>query len=57
MVYKVFPQGKDKVLLESKDLEEDRRRTISMYLETLYRVLPLLVETCGHLIPPLEMIS
>ena len=45
MVYKVFPQ------------EEDRRRTASMYLETFYCVLPLLVETCGRLLPPLEMLS
>ena len=28
-----------------------------MYLETFYRVLPLLVETCGRLLSPLEMIS
>ena len=40
-----------------EDEEEDRRRTVSMYLEIFYRVLPLLVETCGHLLPPLEMIS
>ena len=28
-----------------------------MYLENFYHVLPLLVETCGHLLPPLEMLS
>ena len=27
-----------------------------MYLETFCRVLPLLVETCGHLLPSLEII-
>ena len=43
--------------LKSKDLEEDRIRTASMYLETFYRVLLLFVETCGRLLPPLEMIS
>ena len=41
----------------SKDLEEDRRRTASMYLETFCRVLSLLVETCGRILPPLEMLS
>ena len=43
--------------LNSKDLEEDQRRTVSMHLETFCRVLPLIIETCGRLLPPLEMMS
>ena len=54
---KSFHKGKMRSSLKSKDLEEDRRRTASMYLETLCRVLLLLVETCGRLLPPLKMMS
>ena len=43
--------------LKSKDLEEGRRRSNSIDLESFCRVLPLLVETRGRLLPPLEMIS
>ena len=43
--------------LKSKDQEEDRRRTCSTNLETFCRVLSLLIETGGHLLPPFETIT
>ena len=50
MIYKSFHEGNMRSCKKIKDLGEDRRRTASMYLETFYRVLPLLVETRGHLL-------
>ena len=52
-----FHTGKMRSCLKSKDLEEGWRRTCRMNLECFCCVFPLLVEVCGHLLPPLEMIT
>jgi len=54
MVYNLFHEERCDLCWKNKDQEEDWRRTASMNLETFCRVLPLLVETCGCLIPPLR---
>ena len=57
MVYEVFPQGKDEVLLEEQRLRRRSEKNCLDVPETFCRVLSLLVETYGRLLPPLEMMS
>ena len=54
VVYNVFHVERCDLCLKNKDQEEGRRRTIPINLETFYRVLPLLVEMHGRLLPPFE---
>ena len=51
----VFPQIKNEALLEEQRPKEEIGEFRSYNLKPFCRVLLLLVETCGRLIPPLEM--
>ena len=57
VVYNVFYEERCDLCWKNKDQEEGRRRTILINLETFCRVLPLLVEIRGHLIPPFDKTS
>ena len=53
VVQNIFHEERCDLCWKNKDQEEGRRRTASINLETICRVLPL-VETCGRLLPPFE---
>ena len=54
MVYNIFHEEICDLYCKNKDQEEGRRRAVPINLETFYRVVPLLVETCGRILPPFE---
>ena len=56
LVYKYFTKKVVIFLIEQR-LKKKNRRACSTNLETFYRVLSLLVETNGLLLPPFEMIT
>ena len=56
LVYKSFTKKYVILLIEQRSRRRNRR-ACSINLKTICRVLPLLVETSGHLLPPLEILS
>ena len=54
VVSEVFHEERCYFCWKNKDHGEGQRKTVSINLETFCRVLPLLVETCGRLLPPFE---
>ena len=57
VVYDLFHKERRDLCWKNKDLRRSRRRTSPIYLEPFYRVLPLLVDTGGRLLPPCEKSS
>ena len=54
LVYNLFHEEICDLCWKNKEQEEGQRRTVPINLETFCRVLPFLVETCGHLLPLFE---
>ena len=54
VVYVIFHEERGDLCWRNKDPRRRCRRTGPIYLEPFYRVLPLLVDTGGRLLPPCE---